>query len=317
MNAKKILAVAVALSIGGAAYAGGSNDGRTYTNFGNDLFVPIFPKDGSLKIYKNRNDQVPLTVARGAHLDLVGTDWKGCIGKADSGGWVRCTIDARTGWVKRSDFLSGGEFQSVAQWPIRYWLYVASDGLGSDETYTLLQAAKRSPYLITPKEYDNIIFKVQFDREGFAISKKTGKKTGDRVFVFGKAVYLAPSDPQLRDKATWLFLSYFNSELEAMCPGESRDSCFSAVNLANGWPGINALYTSPAPQYAYDEQRQQKEQWYGAQEVAFARFADPEKPLMYRVPMSVRMTNDPNPVTDAQKTKLREKPFCLIDCSPN
>jgi hypothetical protein len=300
------------------AFAGNSNTGKDYTNFGPDRMAPIFPKRGALAVYKNKTDTAPFHVAKEEHIDLDIDAWKSCLDAQSGDGWVRCSIGATTGWVKHSDFLSGGEYQPVGQWPIRYWIYIASSGMGSEETDMIIKAAKRSPYLIMPADYDNIFFKVKFDEQGNAISLKTGKKTGDRVFLVGSAVYLAPSDAKARDSAQWLFLNYYHPKLQAMCPAENPDSCFSAVNLANEWAGIRALNTEPAARYIYDEKRQriEKKAWYGPQEVAFGRHSDPVVPLLYTVPDDVHMRIDPDELTDAQKRKNREKRVCIMDCSP-
>lgn len=299
------------------AFATESVDGKDYTNFGNDLRVPIFPKNGELNVYKNKTDATPSYTAKEERIELVGSDWKKCLFAPPGDPWVRCSIGATTGWVKRADFLSGGEYQPFTKWPFRYWLTIASSGMGGEETDLLIKAAKRSPYLVTPVEYDNIFFIVNFDQQGNAISPKTHKKTGDRVFVVGNAVYLAPDNAHARDSARWLFLNYYHLKLQAMCPAENPDSCFSAVNLSATWPGIHVLNTSPASQFAFNEERQRKEKktWYGAQEVAFARHTDPVQPLLYTVPTDVHMRIEVDGLTDAQMKKNREKQFCLIDCS--
>jgi hypothetical protein len=172
------------------------------------------------------------------------------------------------------------------------------------------KAARVNPYLVAPAAFDNIFFLVGFDSAGRALSPRTGKPTGDRVFVVGKAVYLAPEDPAKRNGATWLFLNFYDTALKAMCPGPDPDSCMSAANAAPGWAGIKALHEeAPARSAPKDRTRR-----YGLGEVAFARHADPVVPFMYRVPNDVHMKVDTNPISDAQLAKNREKPFCVADC---
>lgn len=319
MNLKIIrLACCLGFALSTSLAEAGPVGGGAYTNFGNDLWFPIFPLNGSLKVYKNKTDAKPL--AEFHNLEVVHLDGDaltaGCIGKFSPDGWVKCDINGKIGWVQRSTFLSASQYQPMTQWPIRYWLTIASTGMGGDELYEMEKLLPRSPYLVTQKQFANIFFKVFFDKEGFAISSKTGKRTGDRVFKVGKGVYLAPADAARREKATWLFLNYFEPSLEAMCPSPSKESCYSAANQSPDWQGIKLLHTSPAPQFAYSDERQEKEKdrWYGYEEVAFARFSDPVKPLMYYVPDDVDMTADGNGATDEKRLKNREKPFCIIDC---
>lgn len=300
-----------------AACAGDAANGKDYTNFGNDLRIPIFPKDGVLKVYRNKTDKLPAYISKdAAAIDLLDTDWKSCLYPKNGDTWVRCSVSTTTGWVHRADFLAGGEYQPVLDWPIRYWLNIASSGVGGEESYMIRRAAKKSPYLVSPPEYDTIFFKVAFDHEGYATSLKTGKRTGDRVFLVGNAVYLAPAVAQERDRATWIFLNYFNPKLQAMCPAENPDSCYSAANLAANWPGIRALNTEPSAQYAYNEERQRNEKkaWFGAQEVAFARQTNAIIPFMFSVPEDVHMEIDQSNLTDAQRRKNHATAFCIMDC---
>jgi hypothetical protein len=224
----------------GAATAGAS--GSNYTNFGMDLVAPIFPLDGALAIYQNKGDREPKDTLRGKVALRLEGNWKQCTG-ASADGWAFCNVSGRTGWVRRNAFKSGGEIAAPASWPFRYWLYVASSGMGGDESDVILQAMRKVPYLTAPREYDNVFFYVGFDREGNALVPRTNKRTGDRAFLVGDAIYLAPADDMKRSGARWLFLGYFNEKFEAICPGRNPDSCMSAVNTAPGWPGIRALYT--------------------------------------------------------------------------
>ena len=287
-----------------------SIDGKTYTNFGDDLIKPIFPVNGTLNIYRNQADTKPKKVVQAPVSKLQG-DWKSCI-QVPADGWARCNVDGIEGWVKRAEFRSGGEIAPVTSWPFRYWLYVATDGAGSEETYLLNKAVRYSPYLVAPKEYDNIFFHVRFDSEGRAISPKTGKPTGDRVFVVGTSAYLAPEDPAKRTGATWLFLNHYVEKWQALCPSSNPDSCMSAVNQAPGWPGIKELYAEPAEQFRRKENDPTR--WTGASWVAFARHADPVQPLMYRVPDEVHMRADDVARSDAEREKNRKKLFCIADC---
>ena len=310
-------ALVTTLAFSGPATAG-SVDGKQYTNFGNDLAVPIFPKNGELKVYKNRVDAKPWYVVKESVIQLVSSEWEACLYPKAGEEWVRCLAGGETGWVKRADFRSGGQVEPVSTWPFRYWLLVADNGKAAEESVMVARAAKHSPYLVAPAEYSNVFFKVLFDEQGFAFSAKHAKKTGDRVFMVGNSVYLAPDKASARDSSTWLFLNFYNREMGALCPAEARDSCYSAVNLADSWPGIKALYTQPSAEFAWTEARQLKEKMpaYGVEEVAFARHADPIRPLMYTIPESVWMTIElvKEGVTDAQKKKNREKQVCLMDC---
>jgi len=288
----------------------GSADGRTYTNFGWDLNKPIFPVNGELHIYQNKGASTPLATLQGEHV----VDQTGGIGactKDNKGGWAHCNVNGTDGWVKYSEFRTAEEYMPVNSWPFRYWLYVASNGTGSEEAIMLRKVIPKNPYLIAPATYSNVFFHVLFDDQGRAISPKTHKPTGDRVFLVGDAVFLAPEDPKRRKEATWLFLSFYNEELNAMCPGRTRDSCMSAVNLSSDWPGIKQMHEAPPKQY---QRKKGDEAWYGAREVAFARHADPTRPLMYRIPDDVVMRIDSNPATKAQIAKNREKPVCIADC---
>jgi hypothetical protein len=175
----------------------------------------------------------------------------------------------------------------------------------------LREIVPQIPYLVAPTEYANIFFHVLFDAEGRAISAKTRRRTGDRVFLVGDAVYLAPGDPKKRDRSEWLFLNYYNKELNALCPARKPESCLSAVNLGPNWPGIKAMYEEPAERF---RQKEDDAAWYGAGEVAFARHADPVQPLMYRVPDNVVMSNDSHRLTNAQRARNRERLFCIADC---
>ena len=291
------------------AYAG-SADGRTYTNFGWDLNKPIFPVNGELHIYQNKGASTPLATLQGEHV----VDQTGGIGactKDTKGGWAHCNVNGTDGWVKYSEFRTAEEYVPVNSWPFRYWLYVASNGTGSEEAVMLQKVIPKNPYLIAPTTYSNVFFHVLFDDQGRAISPKTHKPTGDRVFLVGDAVFLAPEDPKRRKEATWLFLSFYNEELKAMCPGRTRDSCMSAVNLSSDWPGIKQMHEAPPKQY---QRKKGDEAWYGAREVAFARHSEPTRPLMYRIPDDVVMRIDSNPATKAQIAKNRENPVCIADC---
>jgi hypothetical protein len=292
----------------GTAHAG-SVDGKLYTNFGNDLVRPIFPVNGKLSIYNNKTDIRPKIILSDKFVAELTGDWQSCV-KLAHDGWVRCSVEGQTGWVKRAEFLSGGEYAPVESWPFRWWLYVASDGNGGEESVTMRQAARLNPYLVAPTAFDNIFFNVHFNKEGRAISPRSAKPTGDRVFLVGAAVYLAPENPEKRNGAPWLFLNYYNEELKALCPSTNPESCMSVVNLAPNWLGIKALYEEPPTQFRHKD----RERWFGATEVAFARHSDPIAPLMYRVPTNVHMRIDTNPIKDAQIQKNREKMFCIEDC---
>ena len=291
------------------ASAGGVT-GKTYSNFGADLVNPVFPNGGVLAVYAKKGDVKPRETIQGAVFQLDG-DPKRCL-RAQKEDWGYCNLEGTTGWVKRADFRSAAEFAPVKQWPFRYWMYIALQTSGGEETSALLAAVPKVPYLVLPKEYENVLFHVRFDTEGNAISPRDGKLTGDRVYVVNNAVYLAPADPAKRERATWLFLNYYNEKLQALCPGESPESCMSAVNLAPGWKGITAMYTKPAAQFSHKET---DGRWFGPGEVAFARHADPVQPLMYRVPDDVRMRADRSDASDAERAKNRAKPFCIADCA--
>lgn len=279
------------------ALAGLAPAAQARTLFGSDLKAPIFPQNGTLKVYQSKNDEKPLAEFKDLlHYAIGPTGFADtCLGKSEDG-WVRCNIKGKVGWVRRSEFISGAQFQPETNWPIRYWLASAGGSMPGEETDELLDEAKRNPYLVPQKELSNVLFKVAFDKEGFAISAKNGKRTGDRVFKVGNAIYLAPADGAKRDKATWQFLNYFETSLQAMCPSVSKESCYSSANLSQDWPGISMLHTSPSPQFAYNAEREEKNkvEWFGQEQVGFARFSDPVKPLMYKRPDG--------------------KPICIMDC---
>lgn len=319
MDIKRIGLSITLVSMMSLLHAASVSDRETFTNFGPDLTAPIFPVNGTLKIYKAKGDEQPYAEIHDLpYYALDSTpSAETCLGKPVDG-WVKCRIKGKSGWVRRNDFLSGSQYQPEKNWPIRYWLIIASTGHPSEETDELLKGLPRSPYLSTQKEYANIFFKVLFDKEGFAISPKTGKRTGERIFKVQNAIYLAPADDARREKEKWQFLNFYNAELQAMCPSISKESCYSAANQAPDWPGIKLLHTSPAPQYAYSFEKEDRDKmpWYGHEEVAFARFSDPVKPLMYYVPDNVLMATDRDgdEAQRAKNRKNREKPFCIMDC---
>lgn len=306
------------LGISGAGHAG-STTGTDYTNFGNDLRVPIFPGKNWLQIFKNKDDTKPATEINGAPvLDVADGNWKACISKEAPAERVRCNIRGTDGWVDRHGFVGPQEVAPYDKWPFRYWLHVASDGIGGEETDMLYKAVPHSPYLIKPRQFASVFFIVQFDRRGFAISPKTGKKTGDRIFMAGHAAYLAPDDPKKRLRKRWLFLAYYHADLKALCPGAARESCTSAVNLQPQWSGIKALHTEPAPaRHAPGAGKEAAAApMFGAGEVAFGRHGDAVVPFNYLVPSTTYMDIDGNATTDAEHAAHRAKPFCLIDCTP-
>ena len=288
----------------------GSADGRSYTNFGWDLNKPIFPVNGELNIYQNKGASTPITTLQGEPVVDQTGGIRTCT-KGNKDGWAHCNVNGTDGWIKYREFLTAEEYMPVKSWPFRYWLYIASTGTGGEEAVSLRRVVPENPYLVAPATYSNVFFYVFFDEQGNAISPKTHKPTGDRVFLVGGAVFLAPEDPKRRKVATWLFLGFYNDELKSMCPGRSRDSCMSAVNLSSDWPGIKQLHEEPPKQY---KRKKGDETWFGAGEVAFARHTDPARPLMYRIPDDVVMRIDSNPATKAQIAKNRENPVCIADC---
>ncbi len=299
-----------------AAHAGSSMTGKDYTNFGMDLRKPIFPNGGTLALFKNQGDAAPFKVITNSPMIDLDDDGQACVRKIAQQEWVYCTVGRDAGWVKRASFTGPQEAAPVNAWPFRYWLYVASNGMGGEETHMLHKVLPRSPYLIKPTQFENVFFLSHFDREGNAISPKTGKKTGDRIFMIGSAVYLAPAEPQRRLRSPWLFLTFYNAELNALCPGPDRDSCHSAVNQHPAWRGVKAMYTAPAngPHEPLAQPGVPPPRWFGAQEVAFARHDDPVQAFYYRVPLDVWMQVDGGSVSEAQQVANRAAPFCLVDC---
>lgn len=290
------------------------DSGPSYSNFGNDLLTPIFPKNKSIEIFKKKGDMKSVVVLNNvAAINLQDAE-SSCLKRSSADGWVECRLLGNDGWVKRSEFLSSKEYQPVETWPFRYWIYIASEGHGEEATM-LYMKVPNNPYLIAPKQFASVFFMVYFDEKGFAISAKTHKKTGDRVFVVDNAVYLASADPLKREKTGWLFLNYFHADFQALCPAKNPDSCYSAVNLSPDWKGIKEFYTSAKIPFFYDSNRQSKEKeaWYGKEMVAFGVHSDPILPLMYRVPVDVWMREDEGK-NDARRIKNRETPFCLLDC---
>ncbi|MCS0630464.1 hypothetical protein NX786_14080 [Telluria mixta] len=293
-----------------SVFAGESIDGKSYTNFGWDLDKAIFPANGILNIYRNKGDSTPAVTLKDKPVINQSGAVDPCI-KKTTDDWTHCKVSGTTGWIKNSEFMTAEEHKPVSTWPFRYWLYIASTSTGGEEAVMLERIVPKNPYLIAPAAYSNIFFYVLFDKEGRAISPKTHKPTGDRVFLAGDAVYLAPEDPKRRKDATWLFLNFYNTELNAMCPGRTRNSCMTAVNSGSDWPGIKRMHEEPAEQY---KRKDDSEEWFGNGEVAFARHIDPVQPLMYRIPDDVVMKIDSNPITKAQIAKNREKLVCIADC---
>ncbi|MFS2025018.1 hypothetical protein ACL58G_17220 [Massilia sp. GER05] len=283
---------------------------QNYTNFGMDLDAPIFPVNGVLNIYQNKGDTSPIATLKDKPVINQRGAVKPCI-KNSADGWAQCKVSGVRGWVKHDDFRSAEEYMPVPTWAFRYWLYIRSPGTGSEDAVILRESVNKNPYLIAPAAYSNIFFHVLFDKEGRAISPKSHKPTGDRVFISGNAVFLAPGDPKRRRNATWLFLNFYNEKLNALCPGQNADSCMSAVNTSPGWPGIKRMYEEPSDQY---KQKNDDQAWFGNGEVAFARHIDPVKPLMYRVPDNVVMSADKSEMTLEQVAKNREKLVCIADC---
>ncbi|WEF34560.1 hypothetical protein [Pseudoduganella chitinolytica] len=299
-----VLALAMA-----AAHAGVT--GNTYTNFGNDLVAPIFPIDGTLKLYRNKTDAAPVTVLHGQPAIFLEKDVRACV-QVPADGWVRCATTQGTGWVRRSTFRAGADMAAPATWPFRYWLYVASDGRGAEESTAVEDAAARNPYLVKAKGYEHVYFHVRFDAAGNAIGPKTGKPTGERAFVVDGAVYLAPGDPAKRNGARWLFLNYYHEKPVALCPGREPVSCLAVVNVSEDWQGMRTLLAEPPNSYADPEG---KWAFRGATEVAFARHADPVQPLLYQVTDDVWMPGDNEDGSPAARQRRRARPFCIADCA--
>lgn len=298
------------------AWCGSSMTGKDYTNFGNDLSFPVFAKNQAINVYKNKNDATPLATFKTMASITMDDNKPSCWSNAAADGWVKCELNGVGGWIKRSEFYGPGEYAPVEKWPFRYWMSIAGTNMG-EEGVMLFRAVANTPNLIKPEQFDQAFFIASFDEQGFAFSPKTGKKTGERIFLSGNEVYLAPADPDKRSKKKWLFLAYYNEELQALCPAAHKESCYSAVNLAPNWGGSKALHT-PAPKpYTFDAKRedQLKRIWNGPEEVAFARHADPVVPLMYRVPEDVSIKGETMNTSEAAKKKNREKMFCLIDCN--
>ncbi|RSZ56193.1 hypothetical protein HF313_21715 [Massilia atriviolacea] len=306
-SARRAALAALLLGAAGICGAGGVTDGR-YTNFGNDLLVPIIPGKNWLPMYANKGDLKPFKeLSDAVVLDVGQGDWEACISQAEPQGRVRCHVRGADTWVDRWSFVGPREMLPFEPWPFRYWLYAASDASGSAETSELYKAVARSPYLVKPKQFGSVFFIVKFDRRGFAISPKTGKRTGDRVFMAGGAAYLAPDHPGKRLRQPWLFLSYYHDSLKALCPGAARESCASAVNLQPQWRGIKALHSAPPKPFAGP--------MFGAGRTAFARHGEPPQPFRYTVPDDVpddvpMAAGEPAPGAPAH----RAAPFCLIDC---
>ncbi len=136
------------------------------------------------------------------------------------------------------------------------------------------------------------------------------------LIIVGDEVYLAPDGLEKRIAKDWLFLGFYNEQLQAICPAQHKESCYSTVNTANDWAGIKLFHTSPAPEFAYNDEREAKLKrvWYGREETAFGRHTDTIAPLLYQVPNDAALKNEANDLTRAQRRKNREKPFCLLDC---
>lgn len=315
MGKFKLFIFAMLGLVAGPGYCGGSMTGKDYSNFGGDLEYPVFAKAQVINLYKNKSDATPIKSIKTYAQVTMDDDSPSCWNAKPADGWVKCRLDGTGGWVKRDEFVGPGEYVGVEKWPFKYWSYIAGTNTG-EEGVMLFRAVAHSPYLIKPDQFDNAFFIAYFDTQGFAISPKDNKKTGDRVFLVDNAVYLAPADGVRRARKKWLFLGYFNDELQALCPSTHKASCYSAVNLAPDWTGIKSFYAAPDAQFAYDSKRESplKRIWYGTSEIAFARHADPLAPLMYRVPEEVLIKGEMDNTPDVLKKKSREKPYCLLDC---
>lgn len=182
-----------ALLVASTAWAGGPNNGKTYTNFGVDLVAPIFPIHEGLKIYKNKFDTQALVTLKDKPVFDQRDERRPCT-KTASDGWAYCSVGSISGWVKHSDFRTSAEYAPIASWPFRYWLYIASPGTGSEDAVMLRQIVPQVPYLVAPAEYANIFFCVIFDAQGRAFSARNRQPTRDRVFLIDDAVYLAPGN---------------------------------------------------------------------------------------------------------------------------
>lgn len=307
-NFKSIVLLAVCLS---ASTAQGGATGNTYTNFGPDLVAPVFPINGTLELYRHKTDATPMAVLRGKPAVFLDKPVKECVQSA-ADGWVRCSSHGETGWVRRNTFRSGAEMPPADNWPLRYWLNVASDGSGAEESSAVEDIVPRNPYLVQAKAYPHVYFLVGFDTAGNAISPKSGKPTGERAFIVDGAAYLAPSDPVKRNGATWLFLNYYHDKPAALCPGREPLSCLAVVNLAKEWRGLRRLFVEPPAPYADPEGK-----WFfqGAMQVAFARHADPVQPLLYQVSEDEWMHADSADNSPAARKRRRARPFCIADCS--
>ncbi|NHZ90048.1 hypothetical protein F2P45_13635 [Massilia sp. CCM 8733] len=307
-RAPRALVSTLLLGAAGVCGAGGVTGG-VYSNFGNDLLVPIFPGKNWLPMYANKDDAKPVRELFDARvLDVGAGNWEACISMAAPAGRVRCRVEGADTWVDRWSFIGPREILPVEPWPFRYWLYLPSEGSGSEETSDLYKAVPHSPYLVKPKQFASVFFIVKFDKRGFAISPKTGKRTGDRVFLAGGGAYLAPDNPAKRLRQPWLFLSYYHSVPRALCPGAGAESCASAVNLQPQWRGIKALHGEPSRPHAGP--------MFGPGQTAFARHGEAALPFNYTVPAEVDMAADEHAAGAAGRAAHRATPFCLIDCPP-
>lgn len=309
----------IAFFIGGFFVIGFCSAGLNFTNFGYDISNPVFLKNKEIRIYKNKTDVKPILVLDDTYFASVEPFARlssSCTIVASPDGWVECKLDPVKGWVKYSDFIVAQEYSPVESWPFRYWAFVGHSVSGSEEGDDILRAVTKVDYLVKPVQFDTAIYLVYFDQEGFAISPKATKKTGERIFLVGNMVFLAPVNPKVRKSKDWKFMGYYNAELQALCPAVHKGSCYSAVNVNPNWRGIKNFYSEPETEFAYDRVRETtlKRTWFGRGEIAFARHTDPVAPLLYYVPEYTRMAIDGNSVTDAQMKKNREKPFCLLDC---
>lgn len=287
----------------------------SYENF-YSIRNPIFASHEVIETYFKK-DIGAVTSKENGYIELddkvTSSELKNCLSKNTKDGWVYCPSNVGI-WLKRDSFVSAEDILPVEKWPFRYWLHVAGFLGGEEEeawSELVYFSLPKDPYLIKPKAIDVVFFLVYFDEQGFAFSPKTRKKTGERIYLRGDEVFLAAANPRMRQKSKWSFIGFYNKELDAICPGRTKESCMSSVNLSPDWHGIKQLYEAPSPEFS-QEKLDPKREWQGAGEVAFARHRDPIVPFLFKLPENA--SSEGHVVSNSQRKSLREKLSCIADC---
>jgi hypothetical protein len=133
-----------------SALAGGSITGKDYTNFGDDLNLPLIGKKQTIDLYKNKGDASPAVSFKSFAQITTEKNPQAYWEPNPADGWVKCRLNGQSGWLKREDFYGPAEYAPVEKWPFRYWAYVAGSNMG-EEGVMLFRAVAHSQYLIVER----------------------------------------------------------------------------------------------------------------------------------------------------------------------